>query len=363
MQLSDLPRFQSSTLRIEQMKKTGLGSSAALVTSLCGALLHHFGVADVRDANGQQILHRVAQYCHCLAQNSIGSGFDVAAATFGTQLYTRFDPSCLHLAPLEEARRSVASPAAIWAELLSPTWNAEHLPFRLPRSLRLLLGDVNEGSKTPGMVRLVQKWKAALSADALAHSPWSDLQRLNAAFAAALNALTQLDRTDGYAAAMRAASKVAANEWSDGEVHSLLKQLRTTFVSIRAALRQMGTEAGSGSSFIEPHEQTFLADATMAIPGVLLAGVPGGALLLYSTTRMPDPTFYFHFFSFFFAAGGKDAIVALALSKEAEGRVKDFWRSRGVVALPVNADARGIRIHPLSSIPSHLVPSVKDARL
>lgn len=30
---------------------------------------------------------------------------------------------------------------------------------------------------------------------------------------------------------------------------------------------------------VEPAEQTALVDATMAIPGVLIAGVPGGVLL------------------------------------------------------------------------------------
>lgn len=131
--LAELPRFQVSSASVDKMKKTGLGSSAALVTSLCAALLQHFNVADVSSKQGREILHRVAQYCHCLAQNSIGSGFDVASAVFGTHLYTRFDPSCLHLPPLDLARKGVVSPAAVWATLESSNWNA--VLFLLARSL------------------------------------------------------------------------------------------------------------------------------------------------------------------------------------------------------------------------------------
>lgn len=62
----------------------------------------------------------------------------------------------------------------------------------------------------------------------------------------------------------------------------------------------MGTYAGVG---IEPDEQTALADATEAIPGVLSAGVPG--------------------------AGGVDAIYALVLSPLARVKVEELWSTWG----------------------------------
>lgn len=43
----------------------------------------------------RHLAHNLAQYVHCLAQGKIGSGFDVAAAVFGSHLYSRFDPSVL----------------------------------------------------------------------------------------------------------------------------------------------------------------------------------------------------------------------------------------------------------------------------
>jgi phosphomevalonate kinase len=58
----------------------GLGSSAALVTSLCAAILHHLRVSDITTPQGSQLLHNVAQIAHCAAQGKIGSGFDVSCA-------------------------------------------------------------------------------------------------------------------------------------------------------------------------------------------------------------------------------------------------------------------------------------------
>jgi len=40
-------------------------------------------------------MHNLAQYVHSLAQGKIGSGFDVSAAVYGSQVYKRFDVNCL----------------------------------------------------------------------------------------------------------------------------------------------------------------------------------------------------------------------------------------------------------------------------
>ena len=61
-----------------------------------------------------------------------------------------------------------------------------------------------------------------------------------------------------------------------------LLKLRSLFQTTRRLLKKMGDSAGVG---IEPETQTALCDATMALPGVVAAAVPG--------------------------AGGNDAIFAL----------------------------------------------------
>ena len=68
------------------MAKTGLGSSAALTTSLVGGLLEWFGVVklvDGTDSENRRIIHNLSQLVHANAQGKIGSGFDVAAAVYG----------------------------------------------------------------------------------------------------------------------------------------------------------------------------------------------------------------------------------------------------------------------------------------
>lgn len=83
-----------------EVSKTGMGSSAALTTSLVGALLHALGVLDVGadvHHNSRRIVHNLAQLAHCIAQGKIGSGFDVSAAVYGSQIYNRFDPKKFNL--------------------------------------------------------------------------------------------------------------------------------------------------------------------------------------------------------------------------------------------------------------------------
>ena len=131
------------------MHKTGLGSSAALTTSLVLAIFTHTGVTSPISA----LSHRTAQRAHCVAQGKLGSGFDVAAAVFGTMLYNRFDPEAV---PMDDD-----------GELLSrlndkaERWNEKVRPFALPRGLRVLLADVDAGSDTPSLVGKVLKWRKA----------------------------------------------------------------------------------------------------------------------------------------------------------------------------------------------------------
>jgi phosphomevalonate kinase len=103
--LSKIPPLCSQDVRLEDVHKTGLGSSAALITSLVASLLLHLSIISQEDftegpSKGRNLAHNLAQFVHCLAQGKVGSGFDVSAAVFGSQIYTRFDP--LRLQPLME---------------------------------------------------------------------------------------------------------------------------------------------------------------------------------------------------------------------------------------------------------------------
>lgn len=93
--LASLEPFCNTHSTLGSVHKTGLGSSAALTTSLVGALFTHMGAASLSKTDDKILIHNVAQFIHCFAQGKVGSGFDVSAAVFGNHRYTRFNPSFL----------------------------------------------------------------------------------------------------------------------------------------------------------------------------------------------------------------------------------------------------------------------------
>lgn len=130
--LSKLPPFSSITFNATgsngtisgvtckpEVAKTGLGSSAAMTTSLVAALLQYLGVVDLQlssertflgnvDYSDLDLVHLIAQCAHCIAQGKVGSGFDVSSAVYGSQRYVRFSPSVL-------------SPAQVFLSFLLPS--------------------------------------------------------------------------------------------------------------------------------------------------------------------------------------------------------------------------------------------------
>lgn len=155
--LKSVPKFNPTNKKIKDALKTGLGSSAAMVTSLVAALLLHFNVVSEK-LRPQDLLQieQLAQCiifinkgCHCVSQGKIGSGFDISAACFGSQIYSRFNPDLL----LNIDGRSIK-------KIVDATWDSKKLPFKLPPGVRILLGEIRKGSNTPKMVSKLLEWKA-----------------------------------------------------------------------------------------------------------------------------------------------------------------------------------------------------------
>ena len=247
-------RFLDFNLPLSQAHKTGLGSSAALVTAFTAAVLVHYlpqASGLIGDDAGKARLHNLAQAAHCAAQGKVGSGFDVAAAVYGSSVYRRFSPSILE--KLGEAGMKDFSSrlrAVVENTIEGQKWDTriDKSLAIVPKGLRLVMCDVDCGSETVGMVKKVLTWRKENTDEAALL--WQTLQQANEDLAEELQRL-----------ALASAS-------GDGDYENL----RTDILTIRSLIREMSTRAGVP---IEPKVQTDLLDACSRLPGIIGGVVPG----------------------------------------------------------------------------------------
>ncbi|KAF2089111.1 Phosphomevalonate kinase [Saccharata proteae CBS 121410] len=244
-------RFNDFGVPLWEAHKTGLGSSAALVTAFTAAVLTHYLPEDVfslKTDAGKARLHNLAQAAHCAAQGKVGSGFDVASAVYGSCLYRRFSPALLSShGEVGTSGFAQALRILVDEEDSSRKWDTAitKSAVSVPNGIRLVMCDVDCGSQTPSMVKKVLAWRK--ENPELANRVWSQLQQRNDALAAELVAL----------------SKTKTGEY--GKLRDCLNEIRTL-------IRDMSKLSGVP---IEPVEQTQLLDACSAVPGVIGGVVPG----------------------------------------------------------------------------------------
>jgi len=365
--LKKVPRLPSNVASLqrflpcpkdEEIHKTGLGSSAALVSSLVGAILTHFSITSLPSQqqqpsppanndnaanNHHQMIHNLAQICHSIAQGKIGSGFDVSAAIYGTHVYTRFNPNIIRqlmddlTKPLVEKQVLVNLAERLYSCVMDKDycWNSKVEPFTLPKGIELLMADVCGGSESPSMAKKVLTWKKkkqeeekTLTATTNNNNEWKMLMQINQRLKVLFeNATIQMKHVDNIPIIMKVLSSKRLEECfrlldnnnkdekctilldkltneifvdalndntgksNDASSSSafqkdkdkmkqnlhdvilpILNNIRQTILQARKYLKQMGNAA---SVPIEPDEQSQLVNATMDIPGVLAAGVPG----------------------------------------------------------------------------------------
>lgn len=252
--LSSDKGFPDFKVPLHEAHKTGLGSSAALVTSLVAALINYYLPTEINYLNseiGKAHVHNLAQAAHCAAQGKVGSGFDVAAAVYGSCMYRRFSPSILAgLGEPDTENFSTRLRAVVEDKDQSNSWDMEIRKSHavMPAGLRLVMCDVDCGSETVGMANRVLAWRKDNPQDA-GHL-WNALQKENEHLAKELQMLAQM-------------SKQSLNKNED---------LRSSILRIRSLIREMSTKAGVP---IEPKVQTDLLDACSKISGVVGGVVPG----------------------------------------------------------------------------------------
>ncbi|OQR91919.1 hypothetical protein THRCLA_08842 [Thraustotheca clavata] len=298
--LAQLPPFLPCPLNDQGqaiIMKTGMGSSAALITSLVGAILRFFDAvtlpttASSTTTAGVDIVHNLAQIAHSIAQDKIGSGFDVSAAAYGNQRYNRFHPDRIQSFVAEKNLSNISASELTHCIKTQSLWDNVVKPFGIPPNMHMIMGDVNAGSATVSMVRKVLAWKSADPKGS--QTLWESLNAKNMQIISCFDSLP----TASDEIWLRLAATTSA-KWPSihAQLGNALVAMQTTFYEIRALLREMGNGAGVP---IEPTEQTALIDATMQLPGVLFGGVPG--------------------------AGGNDAIFAIVLHPSVLSQVETFW--------------------------------------
>mmetsp|Transcript_15910 Transcript_15910/g.38998 ORF Transcript_15910/g.38998 Transcript_15910/m.38998 type:complete len:272 (-) Transcript_15910:30-845(-) len=266
----------------------------------------------------------MAQISHCYAQGKVGSGFDVSAACHGTHVYRRF-PICLlpdllqqldmldsHSDSAKQALHNIVETTP-WAE------NMVRPPRDLPSPLQIVLADVRGGSESPSMAKKVQIWKQKehMKDPLVKISHWDDLKALNAKAIAVFQKIQTVSGSGDDATQLydTLATQVAS-EWPK---NSVLSELSAVFAEIRTHMKQMGEAAGVP---IEPDEQTDLCNATMKVPGVVTALVPG--------------------------AGGYDAVACVYINRpdvlENIGAVWANYKDKIVCPLGLQASDCGFRL-------------------
>lgn len=244
-------RFSDFGVKLSDAHKTGLGSSAALVTALTAALLVHYLPKDIfslGSETGKSRLHNLAQAAHCAAQGKVGSGFDVASAVYGSCLYRRFSPSLLQGQGLPGSKSFAKNINDLVEESDdSHKWDTEIFKdaVKVPPGIRLVMCDVDCGSQTPGMVKQVLAWRKKEPEEA--EMIWSQLHQKNEALAAELTRLS-LEKSNDYT------------------------QLKQSITDIRVLIRDMSRLSDVP---IEPTPQTTLLDACSEVEGVIGGVVPG----------------------------------------------------------------------------------------
>ena len=409
-QLKVLPPFQSQERPIGQVHKTGLGSSAAMTTSLVATLLIHLGVVQPDEETGTldepslALIHNTAQLAHCAAQGKIGSGFDVSAAVWGSQLYRRFDQSVLQslldagekvgvvgssslssaydapeLAPHLDPRNPLWQPSPLSSgqpdsnptaieglavgESSVPTI-ARPAPLELPPHVELVLADVDAGSNTPSMVGKIMEWRKAKPE--WATQIYKIIAAGNQTLADGLLALRLAHAQDSseYQRSVTRASKVVSKEWDalartePSPTLMLLVEVKNAMRSIQGGMRELGRQAGVP---VEPDEMGNVIRATIdGAPGVLGGGVPGAGgfdalFLLYldvgpsSTTRAGIESVWSRWDALsvgplLSAAGGAAGAASAAL------QAQSAMIAQGLPTLPPSKLEGGLTIHAGGSV-------------
>jgi len=243
-----------------KITKSGLGSSAAVTVASIGAVLKAYKIDLLHD----EALHKLSQTAHSIATGKVGSGFDIAAASYGSIIYTRYSPEIIKELPSEYSNEQLVS-------LVKKQWDYKIEKFSLPEEFRLLFANFGEAMITTKAVGGVSDFKKK-SPEAYAKI----MKEINDENVNAISALKKIKKGD-----------IGAYD-----------EFKSAFERGRLLTKKMGELSNVG---IEPDDCTNLIEESKN-NGAFVAKLPG--------------------------AGGKDAISALTVDKDSYENLHKFWAAK-----------------------------------
>lgn len=268
--------------------KSGLGSSAAVTVAITSSVMFMQGV----DIWEHDALHKASQFAHAHATEKVGSGFDIATATYGDQLYSRYNPKFVTGMSKDFSKDDVA-------HLIRQEWDYRIVNHRLPSLFTVAFGNFEgRAAITKSMVKSVNEFKQR------------DRGRYD-------SLVEELNFYDGVAvsALMRACEGID------------VEKNKRTYAEATAEIRKISKELGRRSNIeIEPDPATKLIMDTIAA-GAFDARLSG--------------------------AGGYDNIVALLLDNgdinKTVDNINKLWEANGVTPTKISRNGSGVVVEPMES--------------
>lgn len=303
-----LSKLQPFAVLGSSIAKTGLGSSAALVSSFTATFLAWaFAWQDQAAVTAHLgLIHNVAQVAHCQAQGKVGSGFDVAAALFGSQHYVKFAAASLNeimtsYTSVKSSSDKASFLTALQAHIDENWLTSQPKSVALPRGLSMVLGECGKDMNTPTSVRQVLGWASSHPEES--KTLFGNLNSNNLHIIDLMTRLSteSVNNAESYDRILQECAGKVAAEWQntgseDSETRKLLVQLRDAFRLQRQLMQSLGKNTDTP---IEPEEIARVLDATEKVAGVMGCGAPG--------------------------AGGYDAVYALYLAPTVFKPIETLW--------------------------------------
>lgn len=133
-----------------KVQKIGFGSSASAVVAIIASIIYYHGF-NINSFEERMKLFKLSVIAHYFAQGKVGSGFDVAASTFGGALiYKRFDPEWLS--------KQLISHDIV--HIVENDWPLlQIINISLPKELKLLVAFTGTSASTRKLVSQVMQYK------------------------------------------------------------------------------------------------------------------------------------------------------------------------------------------------------------